>query len=361
MSLLTLSVQYQTRKETVTLPASATGADLCVALQEAFKEPTTLFKCLLKGKKLSNEDILGEVGVKDGAKVMAIGTSSAVAASTAAKKSDPLVKGFEKEDEDLARQKRANEVAHASPWGTEQHTEYRFARFGSLKRFEGQIPHPFAAKQLLNILATDPGIIAVMVSRSFVVGLLEEMDPDDKYAAIQSKERGGCLLGYNQNGGQTIYLRLRLETGAFRPYEELIDTLIHELTHNLVGPHDLMFWRNFGRLKSLYLNTHLSRKGGGVGRALPEFELAKDVRDCEKRVVDKMQYEAQSNGALNQNERSAVAQAAQETSQFMQAIPAQMQPVMVAAPTRSLDEKAELRARMAEAAAKRLKPKEKDK
>lgn len=348
-------MQYQTRKADVTIPSTATGADLCAALQVAFNEPTTIFKCLVKGKKLVNEELLETAGVKDGAKVMAIGTPSAVAASTAVKKADPLVKGFEKEDEDLAKQKRATEQALASPWGTEQNAEYRFARFGSLKRFEGQIPHPFAAKQLLTILATDPGVIAVMVARSLVVGLLEEMDPDDRYAAIQAKERGGCLLGYNQNAGQTIYLRLRQDSGAFRPYEELIDTLLHELTHNLVGPHDINFWRNFSRLKSLYLNAHLGRRIS-TSRALPDYERAKDVKDCERLVVEKLQYEAQSNGALTPDERSAVAQAARETSLLMQTISATKPVVAQTTPARSGDEKAELRAKMAEAAAKRLKP-----
>ena len=91
-----------------------------------------------------------------------------------------------------------------------------------------------------------------------MVGRLEEMDPDDRLAAVTEKQRGGCLLGYNQNGGQVIYLRLRQnERGqhsiAFRPYTELIDTLLHELCHNLSGPHNLVFWRLFGLLKGYAL------------------------------------------------------------------------------------------------------------
>ena len=57
------------------------------------------------------------------------------------------------------------------------------------------------------------------------------MDPDDRLAAVESKKRGGCLLGYNENAGGCIFIRLRKPNGGegFRPYEELIDTLVHEL------------------------------------------------------------------------------------------------------------------------------------
>jgi hypothetical protein len=51
----------------------------------------------------------------------------AVAAAIADKKSDPLVKGFEQEDEDRRRQQRVNESSRASVWGTGQDKRFKFA------------------------------------------------------------------------------------------------------------------------------------------------------------------------------------------------------------------------------------------
>jgi hypothetical protein len=45
---------------------------------------------------------------------------------------------------------------------------------------------------------------------------------------------------------------------GFLPYPALIDTLLHELAHNEVGPHNEQFWHLFCQLKADYLR-HLLR------------------------------------------------------------------------------------------------------
>jgi hypothetical protein len=213
-----------------------------------------------------------------------------------------------------ADQKLTNERMHASVWGVEQHKDFKFCLFGAVKRFEGQSPHPFAARELLRTLATDPGIVGVMIKNELTVGKLEEMDPDDRLAAVTQSQRGGCLLGYNQNGGQAIYIRLRREDGgSFRPYEELIDTLLHELSHNIMGPHNMLFWGTFAKLKAEYLltrlamTTHPHRFPCPKPRA-PVAETVKDTADCEARVARKLHLEASSNMALSPSERAECAQ-----------------------------------------------------
>ena len=52
---------------------------------------------------------------------------------------------------------------------------------------------------------------------------------------------GGCLLGYNENGGARIFVRLRCQDGSFRDKDELMKTLLHELCHNVFGPHGAPF------------------------------------------------------------------------------------------------------------------------
>merc|ERR1712048_447167 len=72
------------------------------------------------------------------------------------------------------------------------------------------------------------------------------------------------LLGYNQNNGDKIVLKLRTDnTKGFRPYHDLINTLIHEITHNVWGPHDHNFWKLFGELKAQYMKFHRFWSHGG--------------------------------------------------------------------------------------------------
>ena len=63
-------------------------------------------------------------------------------------------------------------------------------------------PHASEARQLLERLKTNPGIVVILRSRELVVGTLGEMDPvDDRIMQMMQLEGGECLLGYNTNSG----------------------------------------------------------------------------------------------------------------------------------------------------------------
>jgi len=102
------------------------------------------------------------------------------------------------------------------------------------------------------------------------VNTLGEMDPIDDRVMLKTQHGGGkCLLGYNTNRGLRIDVKLRTEDlRGFRPYEELIGTLIHELSHNWVGEHDVLFWTNYGQMRVEYLWRHgcLMKMMGEGGR-----------------------------------------------------------------------------------------------
>lgn len=57
--------------------------------------------------------------------------------------------------------------------------------------------------------------------------------------------RNPSLLGLNIGAGQEIRIRLRKpgRESEFLPYEALVGTMLHELTHNEHGPHDAKFYK----------------------------------------------------------------------------------------------------------------------
>ena len=65
------------------------------------------------------------------------------------------------------------------------------------------------------------------------------------------------MLGYNTNRGLSIDLKLRTdELESFRDYEEVTRTLIHELSHNWVSDHSVLFWANYAQMRVRYLWVH---------------------------------------------------------------------------------------------------------
>lgn len=58
------------------------------------------------------------------------------------------------------------------------------------------------------------------------------------------------LLGFNVNRGQKIALRLRHASSQhdFLDQESIIETMLHELAHNLRGPHDDVFFQHLDTL-----------------------------------------------------------------------------------------------------------------
>ena len=94
------------------------------------------------------------------------------------------------------------------------------------------------------------------------------MDPNHDVLMHKTRQRSGgtaCLLGYNTNHGLRIDIKLRTEdVSTFRPYHELVATLIHELSHNWVEEHNVVFWTNYGQMRIEYLWEHACLMMGGM-------------------------------------------------------------------------------------------------
>ncbi|KAI1105622.1 WLM-domain-containing protein [Jackrogersella minutella] len=80
----------------------------------------------------------------------------------------------------------------------------------------------------------------IMRARGWKVGQLTEFYPDQPN-----------LLGLNVGAGQRICLRLRYpgDRNQFVPIEQVVDTMLHELAHNVRGPHDAKFHALWNQLR----------------------------------------------------------------------------------------------------------------
>ncbi|PHH79991.1 hypothetical protein CDD82_2037 [Ophiocordyceps australis] len=103
------------------------------------------------------------------------------------------------------------------------------------------LPHPERSEAMLLRLKADPGIRSVMQRHRFTVALLTEMEP---LSNTETTHQGTTrTFGLNRNKGEVIELRLRTDSHAgYRDYKTVRRTLCHELTHNVHGPHDAVFW-----------------------------------------------------------------------------------------------------------------------
>jgi len=269
-----VSLQYMGVAYDVPVQTGDSVSSIFDFVQEALDFPRDNCKLICRGKVLRPHDAVSSSG-KDrllpGSKLMLVATSARDIAVVQSSRPDPLVKGFvEEERDEKRRQKRARQAA-LSAWGTKQDAEYRF---GSIKaEFKYNTPPPYEAERLLQKLATDPGIVEIMQTRHFKVGVLTEMSPAEAQDRMARKGTPNLdLLGYNQNSGGMIVLKLRTDNvKGFRPYHDLINTLLHELTHNVWGPHDQNFWKLFGELKAQYMRFHRFWSQGGRAAESSEF------------------------------------------------------------------------------------------
>ncbi|KAJ1327760.1 DNA-dependent metalloprotease WSS1 [Microdochium nivale] len=128
----------------------------------------------------------------------------------------------------------------------------------------------------------------LMRARGWVVRQLTEFYPGQEN-----------LLGLNVNRGQKICLRLRYpgDRTLFLPLEQVVDTMLHELAHNVHGPHDSKFHALWNQLRDEHDALALKGYTGegflsqgqrlGGSRKMPMEEARRLARaSAEKRRVE---------------------------------------------------------------------------
>lgn len=150
-------------------------------------------------------------------------------------KANLRIAGFEDEEKRMKQRiSRGPQASLKLPQGP-----YIFCDFRPLELPGIQLnPPPSEALKRMHMLASDPGIVAIMNKHHWRVGIMTEMAPVG-YVGISPK----CLLGFNKNHGEEISLRLRTDDlKGFRKYERIKKTLLHELAHMVFAEHDSNFY-----------------------------------------------------------------------------------------------------------------------
>ena len=266
---------FSGKTKRINIPTNISSSSLHDVAREAFTDELaddarTKIKLILKGKVLGNGDeacavFPSDIKPKPVPKIVIMASLVEDVSELNTRRSDPLMRGFDNE-------KQIGVEAKNLYWGPEtaQDRHYKFVRIEQCSwqsfghRPNSNTPHDFEARRTLEKLSTDPGIVAIMVERELVVNTLGEMDPVDDRLMQKKQQEGACLLGYNTNQGLRIDVKLRPDDlNGFIPYEKVVETLIHELSHNWVAEHDALFWANYGQMRVEYLHRHASLAASG--------------------------------------------------------------------------------------------------
>ncbi|KAF2969036.1 hypothetical protein GQX73_g4532 [Xylaria multiplex] len=107
---------------------------------------------------------------------------------------------------------------------------------------------PRAADALHTLKKVASLVKPLMRARGWKVGQLTEFYPNQQN-----------LLGLNVDRGQRICLRLRYpgDRNQFLPIGQVADTMLHELAHNVHGPHDAKFHALWNQLRDEHLSLTL--------------------------------------------------------------------------------------------------------
>ncbi|KAI4182597.1 MAG: hypothetical protein L6R41_005885 [Letrouitia leprolyta] len=116
--------------------------------------------------------------------------------------------------------------------------------------YQHEKSRPREAEALQTLRKVASLVKPIMRQRSWRVGILTEFYPPEQN-----------LLGLNWNRGQKICLRLRYpgDERQFLPLEQVVDTMLHELCHNVHGPHNEAFHNLWNQLRDEH--EALIRKG----------------------------------------------------------------------------------------------------
>jgi hypothetical protein len=208
--------------------------DTVLELKEQLTEITSFtdIKLIYAGKVLKDDMTIGSIlGGFDAKLTMMGSTPDALHSLEAGKEVASKGRIIDDLSDGSALAKRP---AGSTSKGPKQHNPYKFQSIQTLPN----LPDEAKAREILNSLANDEGVLAVMKKHKWSVGALCELYPEG-YVGVSDV----CVMGLNENHGQRILLRLRTDDlKGFRKILSIRKVLCHELAHNEHSEHDGKFY-----------------------------------------------------------------------------------------------------------------------
>lgn len=130
-----------------------------------------------------------------------------------------------------ARKRRHDQALHNYHKALLTRPKHEITTAGYARKIEvlGEFSDHLQAREILMKVRDDPSIKQIMKTREWRIGSLIELHP----------HRDSTILGYNQNRGMVIALRLRTDAlDGFRSYSAIIKVMLHELAHMIFSEHD---------------------------------------------------------------------------------------------------------------------------
>ncbi|KAJ1564169.1 hypothetical protein HK096_009304, partial [Nowakowskiella sp. JEL0078] len=203
---------------TLDIPSSQNIEFLTEEIERFTNVPKENQKLLFKNKPkvLEPESSLADSRLQNGSKITVIGhdVSSLSKVHSEVEKIDKFIGIM---DQRRIKERQSQKKSASNSTFDLEDRKYRFFEITTLDGFSDKAE----ARKLLERLSQDVGIRAIMRTRRWSVGLLTELHPAER-----------TILGYNQNMGQKIALRLRTDDlDGFRHYDSIRKVLLHELSH----------------------------------------------------------------------------------------------------------------------------------
>ena len=210
---------------------SYTVGELKVQLAEItnFKD----LKLIHAGKILRDEDTVGSIPGGLNAELILMGSTSEAIDELKERENNSANKVRVIDDLD-GKRPSSMYIDRSEPRQSNQPNPYKFQSIQTLPN----LPNEDKAREILNSLANDEGVLAVMKKHKWSVGALCELYPEG-YVGVSDV----CVMGLNENHGQRILLRLRTDDmKGFRKILSIRKVLCHELAHNVHSEHDDKFY-----------------------------------------------------------------------------------------------------------------------
>jgi hypothetical protein len=255
---MNIEVEFRGSRLNCSVGTSATLGDLKLLLVDMTSVPVEKQKLLGKTLKLSVPNDTKLANIKQPWRFTLVGTTS------------DQIDNVQHQIERQAKRSVASARAMNRPKADPQYTFHSLEVLPGLKEQDRAI-------SILERLKSDPGIINVMKTNKWNIGILCEMSPITQ----------PTILGYNMNKGQKISLRLRTDDmQGFRYYSDIRRVLIHELTHMVHGDHSNEFWHLCRQLEIQVNSTQGHSLHGG-----PEYRGPIDQGESEWDRIERGRYQ----------------------------------------------------------------------